>query len=116
MKKNGAQSNAGGDELSELASIYVEITARADELTRVAARAQKDLQAVEAQADALAATGAFDEAAAKAQAIERSLLWMARRSPEAMGQVQGEVKQLTAELERLRQVSAEAKIDRKSVV
>jgi tape measure domain-containing protein len=96
--------------LEQLAAIYVEITARADELTRVAARAQKDLQAVEAQADALAATGAFDEAAAKAQAIERSLTWMARRSPEAMGQVQGEVKQLTVELERLKRASEATKI------
>jgi len=95
-----------------LASIFVEISAKADDLTRVAARAQRDLQAVEAQAEALGATGAFDAAAAKAKALERTLAVMARRSPEAMGAVQDEVRKIAAEIDQARQTAETAKVMR----
>lgn len=94
--------------MPELAELFVTISAKAPELERVAARCQREIKAIEMQAELLGKTQGFDEAAKRAKQFEKTITFMSRKNPAELAKVSGEMKQLVAETRRLEQQSKQA--------
>lgn len=93
---------------TELAELFVTISAKSKDFERVAARTQRDLRAIEQQAQIFGDTDAFNKAAEKAKATQKAISFMARKSPDELAKVSTEMRQLVAETRRLEMQSKNA--------